>query len=147
MHFCIFHHGLLWLDSFKKMSVSKVSNSRILEDGDLSKGGKEGGKEKDESSSGRPERSASPEIAKCAICLGDVVNRSYSNSCSHQFCFGCLLEWSKVKPECPLCKSSFRSIYHNFRSNNEFDEYVVPTPIPHLSIRFTASGANYRLSP
>ncbi|CAG7720230.1 unnamed protein product [Allacma fusca] len=66
------------------------------------------------------------EKAKCAICLGDLQNRSYSNNCCHQFCFGCLLEWSKVKPECPLCKSSFTSIYHNIRSISDYDEYHVP---------------------
>ena len=134
---------------------SKVDNSALLDNnaGNLSssKGGSPaGGKEKDNSSSGgAPGRPSSPDSVKCAICLGDVVNRSCSNSCSHQFCFGCLLEWSKVKAECPLCKSSFRSIYHNFRSTSEYDEYIVPAPtVPHLSIRFTASaGGNYRLSP
>ncbi len=130
------------------MSTSKISTAAFRDDEETSKKDAEGDNDdKDSSSSGHRKRSASPEATKCAICLGDVVNRSCSNACVHQFCFGCLLEWSKVKPECPLCKSSFRSIYHNFRSNNEYDEHVVPTPVPHLSIRFTASGANYRLSP
>lgn len=81
------------------------------------------------------------EKTKCAICLGDLVNKSYSNSCCHQFCFGCLLEWSKVKPECPLCKSSFTTIIHNIRSDNVYDEYHVPPimrspPIPMLSVPY-----------
>jgi len=101
-------------------------------------------KEKESEGSIRPPRSPSPEAKHCSICLQDVMNKSYSNTCCHEFCFGCLLEWSKVKPECPLCKASFRSIYHNIRSNADYDEYVVPTPIPHLSIRLTTSD---RLSP
>lgn len=116
-----------------------MTTPSVLEGGSVDK---DNGKDKDESSSGRQARSASPDIAKCAICLGDVVNRSCSNSCAHQFCFGCLLEWSKVKPECPLCKTSFRTICHNFRGDDH-DEYVVPTPVPHLSIRFTASSTRF----
>lgn len=134
------------------MSTTKLesgSSQSLKDSGDLTKTSLSGGKDKDNSSSGgASDRPTSPENTKCAICLGEVVNRSCSNSCTHQFCFGCLLEWSKIKPECPLCKSSFRSIYHNFRSTTEYDEYVVPAPsVPHLSIRFTASGSNYRLSP
>lgn len=89
----------------------------------------------------RPEPVQSP--AKCAICLCDLVNRCYTNSCIHQFCFGCLLEWSKIKAECPLCKSNFQSIYHNIRSNDDYDEYHIPTNvIPHLSIRVTTNAAD-----
>ncbi len=90
----------------------------------------------------RPPPASSP--TKCAICLGELVNRCYTNSCMHQFCFACLLQWSKVKPECPLCKSLFQSIYHNIRNNDDYDEYSVPTPvdtIPTLSIHFAAHDA------
>ncbi|GJQ66677.1 hypothetical protein Trydic_g4641 [Trypoxylus dichotomus] len=66
----------------------------------------------------------------CAICLGTCTNKCFSDSCMHQFCFTCLLEWSKVKPECPLCKQPFTSIIHNVKSNNEYDEHIVE-PIVH----------------
>lgn len=49
---------------------------------------------KDESRSSTPSRPGSPE--NCAICLGPLTNKSFTNSCCHQFCFVCLLEWSKV---------------------------------------------------
>lgn len=87
----------------------------------------------------------SPE-PNCAICLGSCTNKCFSDSCMHQFCFKCLLEWSKVnimiqssggyiylltifqiKAECPLCKQPFRSIIHNVKSNDEYDEHVVET--------------------
>ncbi|XP_022920760.1 E3 ubiquitin-protein ligase Topors-like [Onthophagus taurus] len=61
----------------------------------------------------------------CAICLGSCTNKSFSDSCMHQFCFTCLLEWSKIKPECPLCKQPFNTIIHNVKSNNEYDEHFV----------------------
>ena len=90
----------------------------------------------------RPPPPSSP--TKCAICLGDLVNSCYTNSCMHQFCFACLLQWSKVKPECPLCKSLFQSIFHNIRNNDDYDEYSVPSPadtVPTLSIHFAAHDA------
>ncbi|XP_039757117.1 E3 ubiquitin-protein ligase Topors [Pararge aegeria] len=61
----------------------------------------------------------------CAICLGTCRNKSFTDSCLHQFCFKCLLTWSKVKAECPLCKQNFRSIIHNVRSNHQYEEYLV----------------------
>src|SRR4051812_47190509 len=39
--------------------------------------------------------SKSPE--KCPICLNIPDDRSYTDSCYHEFCFVCLVEWSKVK--------------------------------------------------
>ena len=39
---------------------------------------------------------SSPE-PNCAICLCKLNNKSFTDSCLHQFCFKCLLEWSKVQ--------------------------------------------------
>lgn len=78
---------------------------------------------KDKSRSPTPNRPTSPE--NCAICLGPLTNKSFTNSCCHQFCFVCLLEWSKVKAECPLCKVAFDSIIHNVRSQDDYDQYHV----------------------
>ena len=41
------------------------------------------------------ERCESPDPG-CSICLGQIENMSYTDSCFHKFCFTCLLEWSKV---------------------------------------------------
>ncbi|KAF7265351.1 hypothetical protein GWI33_021200 [Rhynchophorus ferrugineus] len=71
----------------------------------------------------RPSSASTP--PNCAICLGSCTNKCFSDSCMHQFCFKCLLEWSKIKAECPLCKQRFKSIIHNVKSNEEYDEYVV----------------------
>lgn len=73
------------------------------------------------------ERAASPP-PNCAICLGRCKNKCFTDSCMHQFCFKCLCEWSKVKPECPLCKQTFKSIIHNVKSIHQFEEYHVQPP-------------------
>lgn len=36
----------------------------------------------------------------CSICLGRVKSKCFTDSCMHQFCFNCLLEWSKVCGAC-----------------------------------------------
>lgn len=75
----------------------------------------------------------------CSICLGKLVNTSFTDSCLHQFCFTCLLQWSKIKTECPLCKQTFKSIINNVRSEEDYDQYHVPrklasqVPEPHVT--------------
>ncbi|XP_055837936.1 E3 ubiquitin-protein ligase Topors-like isoform X2 [Episyrphus balteatus] len=66
----------------------------------------------------------------CAICLGKCKNKCFTDSCMHQFCFKCLLDCSKVKPECPLCKQTFKSNIHNVKSFDQFEEYLVQQPVP-----------------
>ncbi|XP_008195988.1 E3 ubiquitin-protein ligase Topors isoform X2 [Tribolium castaneum] len=61
----------------------------------------------------------------CAICLGTCKNKCRANSCMHEFCYSCLLEWSRIKAECPLCKQEFKSILHNIKSLNEYDVHIV----------------------
>ncbi|KAG8300783.1 hypothetical protein J6590_068918 [Homalodisca vitripennis] len=73
-----------------------------------------------------PSSRSSPE-ANCPICLGKPENKSFTDSCLHQFCFTCLLEWSKVKAVCPLCKQSFKSIIHNVRSIEDYEQYYLST--------------------
>ncbi|KAJ2948077.1 hypothetical protein O0L34_g9876 [Tuta absoluta] len=80
---------------------------------------------KSDDSSPRHESGRGSPPPKCAICLGTCRNKSFTDSCLHQFCFKCLLTWSKVKAECPLCKQNFKSIIHNVRSNHQYDEYTV----------------------
>ncbi len=74
---------------------------------------------KESASENRPD---SPE-PNCSICLGKLQNKSFTDNCFHMFCFVCLLEWSKVKAVCPLCKQPFKSIIHNVRSIEDYDQY------------------------
>ena len=32
----------------------------------------------------------------CSICLGKLKERSLTDLCLHEFCYSCLLQWSKV---------------------------------------------------
>ena len=49
-----------------------------------------------DSSRKQDERCKSPDPT-CSICLGQIENMAYTDSCFHKFCFTCLLEWSKVR--------------------------------------------------
>jgi len=42
-----------------------------------------------------PERPRTPET-HCSICLEELSNRFYTDSCWHMFCFECLKRWSTV---------------------------------------------------
>ncbi len=87
---------------------------------------KEASPKKGSDSPTKPNRPRTPE-EKCPICLGTPPqNVSRTDSCCHKFCFVCILEWSKVKAECPLCKQRFRSIIHNIRSEEDYDKYDLP---------------------
>ncbi|XP_074643120.1 uncharacterized protein LOC141900226 [Tubulanus polymorphus] len=79
-----------------------------------------------------PPRAKSPgsPATECSICLAKLENKSFTDSCLHTFCFVCLVEWSKVKPVCPLCKQPFKSIFHNIRAIDDFDQYDIPQPDP-----------------
>ncbi|XP_017051714.1 E3 ubiquitin-protein ligase Topors [Drosophila ficusphila] len=76
----------------------------------------------------------------CAICLSRCRRKCFTDSCMHQFCFKCLSEWSKIKPECPLCKQPFKTIIHNVRTLEDYDRYPVQTSSPvlpdHPALRF-----------
>jgi len=67
----------------------------------------------------------SPDLS-CSICLSAVENRAFTDACYHTFCFECLVEWSRVRAVCPLCKKSFHSIIHSFRSYDDYKLYHVP---------------------
>ncbi|XP_041974838.1 E3 ubiquitin-protein ligase Topors-like [Aricia agestis] len=85
---------------------------------------------KSDDSSPRNEGCRGSPPPNCAICLGTCRNKSFTDSCLHQFCFKCLLTWSRVKAVCPLCKQNFRSIIHNVRSNHQYEEYMVEQQPP-----------------
>lgn len=39
----------------------------------------------------------------------------------------------KIKPECPLCKQTFKSIIHNVTSMDNYEEYKVENRPQHAS--------------
>lgn len=56
---------------------------------------------------------------ECGICLSTIKN-SCIGSCSHHFCFKCLLLWCKKKNSCPTCRTTVNQIIFD----KEFDELI-----------------------
>lgn len=70
----------------------------------------------------------SPEEESCAICAGSVAAPVGRLPCAHGFCFACVLEWSCMKNECPLCKRTFNEICVQHADGRRTTEHVA-TPV------------------
>ncbi|RWS01663.1 E3 ubiquitin-protein ligase Topors-like protein [Dinothrombium tinctorium] len=80
----------------------------------------------EESNSGKDDSCSrrSPD-ANCPICLERIEDKSFANRCFHSFCKTCLVEWSKVKAECPVCRQTFDKILYNVKAMDDYQEQVV----------------------
>lgn len=47
------------------------------------------------------------------------------DSCRHIYCYSCILDWSKVTNECPLCKSKFHEIAKYVDEENIIESVLV----------------------
>lgn len=69
----------------------------------------------------------------CGICLSESgnggISRGYIDSCSHYFCFLCIMEWAKVESKCPLCKRRFSNIRRPPKPPVFASERVVHVPV------------------
>ncbi|EFJ32280.1 hypothetical protein SELMODRAFT_407641 [Selaginella moellendorffii] len=54
--------------------------------------------------------SATAGASACGICFTDDRERGKLDCCDHFFCFGCIVEWSKLESRCPMCKQRFMTI-------------------------------------
>ena len=74
------------------------------------------------------------DTGECAICMGPHEGKSRLN-CGHFFCFQCLVEWSRVKWQCPTCRQPFAGFVHQSAGSTQEQMYTpdglprLPTPV------------------
>jgi hypothetical protein len=83
-----------------RKSTFFINMDSTLEDDDSSKG-KRKSSELPKKSNKNPQlcskdKSMDNDSPHCVICLDNIVKKSFANNCLHEFCFECLLKWSKV---------------------------------------------------
>ncbi|KAK0438523.1 uncharacterized protein EV420DRAFT_1209068 [Desarmillaria tabescens] len=70
----------------------------------------------------------------CSICLQALVGRTIIPTCSHEFCFDCLVVWTEQSRKCPLCaQTTGEYLIHRIRSRYDYQKhYLVPLSKPGL---------------
>ncbi|KAF9002192.1 hypothetical protein BDQ17DRAFT_1243521 [Cyathus striatus] len=74
----------------------------------------------------------------CSICLQTLEDRTVLPTCSHDFCFECILVWTEQSRRCPLCNQSIGEyLIHSIRSKYDYRKhYLTPlrgkSPPPHV---------------
>ena len=48
---------------------------------------------------------------ECIICTCIIKELANPDSCEHNFCKGCLIEWSQRSSKCPMCKKFYYNIF------------------------------------
>ncbi|XP_069631958.1 E3 ubiquitin-protein ligase Topors-like [Haliaeetus albicilla] len=56
----------------------------------------------------------------CPICRDARDDVSYAMPCRHQFCLGCILRWTEVKPECPLCRRPVENVRFSVLGEDDY---------------------------
>ncbi|KAK0438514.1 uncharacterized protein EV420DRAFT_1279953 [Desarmillaria tabescens] len=74
----------------------------------------------------------------CSICLQPLVDRTVVPTCSHEFCFDCLVVWTGERfsfcEKCPLCAQMIGEyLIHRIRSRYDYQKhYLAPLSKPRL---------------
>ena len=53
---------------------------------------------------------------ECAICIQPIY-KSCIGSCTHHYCYSCMIKWCKHNDKCPKCRTPIREIHYD----QEFD--------------------------
>ncbi|RPD55246.1 hypothetical protein L226DRAFT_470621 [Lentinus tigrinus ALCF2SS1-7] len=63
----------------------------------------------------------------CSICLQPYADRTMIPTCSHEFCFECLLIWTEQSRRCPLCSQDVgKYLMHHIRSKYDYQKHYLP---------------------
>lgn len=54
----------------------------------------------------------------CQLCLRNIYDVGMIDSCTHRFCYQCIITRSETNRECFICGGQFSQIYYNFSSPN-----------------------------
>jgi hypothetical protein len=74
----------------------------------------------------------------CSICLQSLLDPTLIPTCSHEFCFECLLPWCEQSRRCPLCSQAIGDhVIHRIRSNWDYQTHYLPP------LRDSESSENY----
>ncbi|KAI0354518.1 hypothetical protein OH77DRAFT_1405142 [Trametes cingulata] len=81
----------------------------------------------------------------CSICLQPYADRTVIPTCSHEFCFECLLIWTEQSRRCPLCSQDIgKYLMHHIRSKYDYQKHYLaplrtsPEPQAIAAARYTA---------
>ncbi|KAF8230842.1 hypothetical protein L208DRAFT_1459428 [Tricholoma matsutake] len=73
---------------------------------------------------------------QCSICLQAILDRTVIPTCSHEFCFECLLVWSEQSRRCPLCSQAIgQYVIHTIRSRYDFRKHYLAPLSPEPQVR------------
>lgn len=57
---------------------------------------------------------------RCAVCLESITTRTCLDKCFHEFCHACILQWSELSRQCPLCKTSYATLIYDIKSDADY---------------------------
>ncbi|KAK0438543.1 uncharacterized protein EV420DRAFT_1279970 [Desarmillaria tabescens] len=82
----------------------------------------------------QPPEAQDEEEDDCSICLQSLVDRTVIPTCSHEFCFDCLVVWTEQSRKCPLYAQTIREyLIHRIRSRHDYQKhYLAPLSKPGL---------------
>ncbi|KAF1444316.1 TOPRS ligase, partial [Pygoscelis papua] len=62
----------------------------------------------------------------CPICHDARNDVAYLMPCLHQFCLGCILRWTRRKPQCALCRTPIEIVRFSVQAEDDYLQYVIP---------------------
>ncbi|NXG80928.1 TOPRS ligase, partial [Baryphthengus martii] len=62
----------------------------------------------------------------CPICHDDQDGIASVMPCRHQFCLGCIVRWTEIRADCPLCRGPVETVRFSVREDNYLQYSVAP---------------------